>query len=212
MTNHMIEPIPARFISVEGIDGVGKSTFCQQLVTRLKESGVSTIATIEPGATEFGQSIRTLLLSSDKQSAMADTLLFFADRVEHITRVIAPSLQAGIWVVSDRYIDSTYAYQTIHNQVQPGDIDALATSLKLLMPTVTFLLTTSLQVAGTRRSTRKSTNRLELDLEKVQKVYQQRAQDDPDRIHVLDATKPVDAVVDQAMQHLSERFSGSCSS
>ena len=99
-----------RFITIEGIDGAGKSTQTANLLKFLKEKGIDLVHTREPGGTPPGEKIRAMLLS-DEMGATAETLLFFAARAEHVEKVIRPALDAGRWVVSDRFTDATYAYQ-----------------------------------------------------------------------------------------------------
>ena len=99
-----------KFITFEGIDGAGKTTQIQALQRFLTDRGIEVVRTREPGGTPLGEKIRALLLNDD-MNLMAETLLFFAARSQHITDVIVPALQRGAWVLSDRFTDATYAYQ-----------------------------------------------------------------------------------------------------
>ena len=113
-TRRMIDlPKRAPFITFEGGEGAGKTTQTRQLADRLTAAGIACIVTREPGGSPFAEEIRTLLLSGHlpTRGAMADTLLFLAARVDHVTETIKPALDAGQWVISDRFADSTFAYQ-----------------------------------------------------------------------------------------------------
>ena len=99
-----------RFITIEGIDGAGKSTQTESLLKHLADQGVSVLHTREPGGTPLAEKIRAMLLTDD-MAPDAETLLFFAARADHVRRVIRPTLESGRWVLSDRFTDATYAYQ-----------------------------------------------------------------------------------------------------
>ena len=99
-----------RFITIEGIDGAGKSTQTESLLKHLADQGVSVLHTREPGGTPLAEKIRAMLLADD-MAPDAETLLFFAARADHVRRVIRPTLESGRWVLSDRFTDATYAYQ-----------------------------------------------------------------------------------------------------
>src|SRR5215470_13193020 len=102
-----------KFVTLEGIDGAGKSTHLRWLVRYIQERGIKVRATREPGGTTLGEDLRKLLLDGDRQlSSETETLLMFAARREHIEKVIVPALEAGTWVVCDRFTDATYAYQS----------------------------------------------------------------------------------------------------
>ena len=118
-----------KFITLEGGEGVGKSTQIRRLITRLSALGREVVATREPGGSPGAESIRDLVLrgSADRWSPVTETLLMYASRRDHIERVIAPALAAGKWVVCDRYADSTRAYQGAAGGVDPAFIAAMET-------------------------------------------------------------------------------------
>ncbi|MBM3660342.1 MAG: dTMP kinase, partial [Actinobacteria bacterium] len=105
-------PAPGRFVVLEGSDGCGKSTQAERLVRALMTRGIDVQATFEPGATDLGRALRRVLLGGDHAvSARAEALLMAADRAEHVDTVVRPNLAAGTWVVSDRFVGSSLAYQ-----------------------------------------------------------------------------------------------------
>ena len=116
-----------KFITLEGGEGVGKSTQIRRLIARLSDQGKEVVATREPGGSPGAESIRDLVLrgAADRWSPMTETLLMYASRRDHIERVITPALAAGKWVVCDRYADSTRAYQGAAGGVEPAFIAAL---------------------------------------------------------------------------------------
>ena len=113
-----------RFLTFEGIDGAGKTSRINALEAHLAAKGVKTLRTREPGGTPLGEKIRGLLLSED-MGVDAETLLFFAARAEHVERVIKPALEEGIWVLSDRFTDATYAYQAGGKGVPGERVEAI---------------------------------------------------------------------------------------
>lgn len=116
------------FITVEGIDGVGKSTHLKSIHTRLTEAGVDFLATREPGGTPLAEQIRCLALAARDEAVdpIAETLLIFAARAQHVATVVAPALRAGRWVLCDRFTDSTFAYQSGGRGVDAGLVERLA--------------------------------------------------------------------------------------
>jgi len=117
----------ARFITFEGGEGVGKSTQVKQLLARLGHCGISAVCTREPGGTPKAEAIRSFILGGQSESwgVGAEAVLFAAARLDHVTQLVAPNLESGKWVISDRFHDSTRAYQGLTGGVEPKLIDAL---------------------------------------------------------------------------------------
>jgi len=196
-----------RFITLEGVDGAGKSTHTDWLVaqlrTQLQAADVTVLSTREPGGTPLGERLRALVLS-EPMTLEAETLLMFAARSEHVARVIAPALAAGSWVVCDRYTDATYAYQGGGRELGAARIAALESSLDLPEPDLTWLFDVPLDVARVRMNTRTSTGPGQLpdrfereDAEffaRTRAAYHARANAAPQRIRVIDATLSVAAI------------------
>lgn len=153
----MTSPDKGRFITLEGGEGVGKSTQLKALAALLRARGLSVIETREPGGSKGAEAIRELLLhgEGDAWSARAEALLFAAARSDHVSRVIRPALDAGQWVLCDRFIDSTRAYQGGGSGLSDEDIMALhRVGSEGLLPDRTLLLRLDPMVAEARRSAR----------------------------------------------------------
>lgn len=190
-----------RFITVEGIEGVGKSTHCGYLKALLEARGHSVVLTREPGGTALGDAIRGILLDPalPGMSHLAELLLLFAARAEHLERVIEPALAGGQWVVSDRYTDATYAYQGSGRGIAHADIAALEWLVQRgRTPDLTFLLDAPVEVAMARTLARGKVDRFESErsefFERVRAGYLAAARQAPERILVIDAALSLDGV------------------
>ncbi|MEI8000569.1 MAG: dTMP kinase [Actinomycetes bacterium] len=142
-----------RFVVLEGCDGCGKTTQVARLVRRLEAAGLAVRATFEPGATELGRSLRAILLDGDAPvDPRAEALLMAADRAQHVGAVVEPSLAAGTWVVSDRYVGSSLAYQGGARGLGVGEVAALsAFATGGLVPDLVVYLAAPVEVLATRR-------------------------------------------------------------
>jgi dTMP kinase len=199
------------FISFEGIDGVGKSTQLDLLVQFLAEQGQTVCRTLEPGGTDLGREIRELLLHRKGEVApRAEALLFAADRAHHVATVIRPALERGEVVVTDRYLDSSVAYQGSGRELgfdQVRDLSLFA--VDGLLPQLTVLLDLDANKAAARRSnTGAEPDRLERAkngfFEAVRESYLKMAAAEPSRWLVLDAELSVDSM----QQQIRERVQG----
>ena len=195
---------PPIFITVEGIEGVGKSTHMSFIAERLEARGRTVVQTREPGGTPLGEGIRALLLDRTHagMNAEAELLLIFAARAQHIETVIRPSLAAGNDVLCDRFTDATYAYQGGGRGIGIERIAVLESFVqKALRPHLTFLLDAPAELACTRAKHRSESDRFEAEdmafFERVRAAYLQRAAREPGRFQIVDATQPLDAVRQQ---------------
>jgi dTMP kinase len=195
---------PPIFITVEGIEGVGKSTHMSFIAERLQARGRAVVQTREPGGTPLGEGIRALLLDKTHagMNADAELLLIFAARAQHIEKVIRPSLAAGNDVLCDRFTDATYAYQGGGRGIGIERIAVLESFVqKALRPHLTFLLDAPAELACARAKHRSESDRFELEdmtfFERVRAAYLQRAAREPGRFQIVDATQPLDAVRQQ---------------
>ncbi|MDZ7787858.1 MAG: dTMP kinase [Halofilum sp. (in: g-proteobacteria)] len=195
-----------RFITLEGIEGVGKSTHVEAVVDALRGRGESAVRTREPGGSPVADRIRSLLLDPDGEAPLAETelLLLFAARSEHLARVIQPALDGGQYVVCDRFTDATYAYQGGGRGLSSERIAALEAWVQgELRPDLTILLDAPVQVALERARGRGATDRFEREttafFERARDVYLERARAEPGRFRVIDATGPVERVRDQVV-------------
>lgn len=188
-----------KFISIEGIEGAGKSTQLAFIRHYLSENGKQLVVTREPGGTDLGEQIRTLLLTPTTSGMAVDTelLLMFAARAEHIEQVIKPALVRGDWVLSDRFVDATFAYQGGGRGIDLQRITTLSEwALKGLQTDVTFLFDLSVELGQQRVLSRnQGVDRFEQEkvdfFQRIRQNYLQLARQEPNRIKVIDASKTI---------------------
>jgi len=193
------------FISFEGIDGAGKSTHIESFAKLIQESfpNRKVVMTREPGGTPLGEQLRNLLLDSPMHLE-TEALLMFAARREHLAQVIQPALQAGNIVISDRFTDASFAYQGGGRGLSIGKLNILERWVQelangeILQPDLTILFDLPGSVAEARRSKVRAPDKFEkMDLhffEKVRQEYLRRAQEDPKRFHLVDATQTQEVI------------------
>lgn len=190
-----------RFISLEGIEGTGKSTQAKLLSDYLKDKGFDIVLTEEPGGTQIGLRIRELLLSVEHKgmTAVTELLLYNASRSQHIREIIVPAISSGAIVITDRFTDSTIAYQGFGRGIDLSlinSIDLIAT--ERLRPDITILLDLDAEVGLKRNKGINKTDRLELeDLEFHQRVrngYHNLAEKEPERIKLIDASAGIQEI------------------
>ncbi len=184
-----------RFITVEGTEGVGKSTNIDFLCALLADHGIEVVLTREPGGTPLAEELRNLLLQPREETVSSDAelLLMFAARSQHIANVIKPALERGAWVISDRFTDATFAYQGGGRGVDVKQIELLETLVqKGLQPDLTLLLDLDVEVGLKRASARSAPDRFEQEkvafFERVRGAYLKRAENDPSRFAIVDAS------------------------
>jgi dTMP kinase len=204
-----------RFVTMEGIEGVGKSTQVARLSEALKTLGVAHVVTREPGGTPLAESIREVVLTAREETLppTAELLLMFAARAVHLANHVEPNLQAGRWVICDRFTDATYAYQGGGRQLRTDSIGVLESMVQgTLRPHLTLLLDAPVDHAlgrARRRNAGSPEDRFERErtefFERVRSVYRARAAAEPDRIAVIDATRSIDEVSANILEQLKVR-------
>ena len=203
--------IAGRFITVEGIEGVGKTSNLACVQDFLTAQGKDVVVTREPGGTALGENIRELLLGH-KHDGMADDtelLLMFSARAEHIDKVIKPNMKAGRWVLCDRFTDATYAYQGGGRGIDMERIAQLEDWVQgSLRPDLTILLDAPVKLALDRAAKRSAPDRFEKErhefFERVRRAYLKLASARPDRYLTVDTTPPLEAVQHTLKKQLSE--------
>lgn len=203
------------FISLEGIEGVGKSTNVAFVADTVRNAGHGVVTTREPGGTAFGERVREWILDGDhgQLSAEIETLLMFAARARHLEQVVGPALAAGRWVVCDRFTDATFAYQGGGRGASKRLIESLQAEIQRgLEPDLTLLLDAPLDVGRSRIASRKP-DHFEREqrpfFERVREAYLALAREQPQRIQIIDAAQPIEKVQQQIGTHvraLVERF------
>lgn len=209
------------FLSLEGVEGVGKSTNMAFLVDYLQRHGIEAVQTREPGGTETGERIRDVLLDPNlHMTDESELLLMFASRRELVQRVIAPALAEGRWVVADRFTDASFAYQGGGRQLGFERVNQLSDWLVGdLKPDRTLFLDLPVEVGLARLQTRSARDRIEQEetvfFEAVRAAYLRRVDEDPDRFAVIDASQPLPDVqraiateLDQLLASVAESVDG----
>lgn len=198
-----------KFITLEGGEGCGKSTNLSFIVEYLTQKGIKIIQTREPGGTQIGEKIRALLLDKNNTELHADTelLLMFAARAQHIQQKIIPALAQGNWVLSDRFTDSTFAYQGAGRGIELNKIEQLEQWVQGdFRPDKTFILDLPVKIGLQRATQRAELDRFEREqisfFEKVRAGFLQRAQQNPSVYSVIDANVELALVQQQIAQQL----------
>jgi len=193
-----------KFITIDGVEGAGKSTQIELICSYLHRKGIKVVRTREPGGTDIGEKIRSVLLDVDNKEMHSDTelLLMFSSRNELIQNKIIPALNDGKWVVSDRFTDASFAYQGGGRMLSLDRIAKLENwVLGSFKPDLTFLLDISVEIGMTRVEARNAKDRIEQEerafFERVRSVFIERSKIYPDRIKLINAERSVDEIQTQ---------------
>jgi dTMP kinase len=202
-----------KFISLEGGEGAGKSTLLAGLLQAIEQRGIRLVQTREPGGTQLGEAARAIVLDPAQRglTAEAELLLMFASRAQLVREVIAPALDAGQWVLCDRFADASYAYQG-GGRGQP--VERIAELERWacdgLKPDLTLLLDLPIATGRARAAGRGEADRIEVEadafFERVRSTYRERAAAEPKRFRVLDASQSPADVLKAATQAIAELF------
>lgn len=187
-----------KFITLEGMDGAGKSTHIPDIIKLLEIKGVEVISTREPGGTALGEQLRTLLLN-EPMHPETETLLMFAARREHITQVIEPALARGAWVLSDRFTDATYAYQSGGRGVLANKVIELEAWVQgSLQPDLTLLFDVPVEVSVARLASARTPDKFEREsadfFTKIRNAYLDRARNNPNRFCIINSNQTLEVV------------------
>jgi len=199
-----------KFITVEGTEGVGKTTNIQCIAEWLDARGIDYISTREPGGTALGEKIRGLLLDKDNtdMAASAELLLMFAARAQHLEEKIIPALAAGTWVLCDRFTDATYAYQGFGRGLNLEHIKQLEVLVQGdLHPDFTLILDIDPELGMSRVRARGELDRFESEalefFDRVRAGYRERASANPSRYRLVDASSPLAVVQEHIIEALN---------
>lgn len=187
-----------KFITLEGMDGAGKSTHIPDIIKQLENKGLEVVSTREPGGTKLGEELRSLLLN-EAMHPETEALLMFAARKEHITKVIEPALDRGAWVISDRFTDATYAYQSGGRGVLAKKIIELEAWVQgNLQPDLTLLFDVPVEVSVARLANARAPDKFERESEefftKIRNAYLDRAIMNPNRFCIINSNQALDDV------------------
>lgn len=198
-------------MTLEGMDGAGKSTHIPNIVDQIKAHIHEVVCTREPGGTAIGEELRELLLHKDMHPE-TETLLMFASRREHIAEVIEPALERGAFVISDRFTDATYAYQAGAKDVAIAKIATLETWVQGdLQPDITLLFDVPVDVSLKRLAAARMPDKFEREsavfFEKLRNTYLDRAKNDPKRFRVINADQLLEKVREEVKVIVEEMLS-----
>ena len=190
--------IKGKFITFEGVDGAGKSTHIDEVISFLESQKITVKRTREPGGTKLGEKLRELLLH-DEMDPETETLLMFAARRQHIAEVIKPALDEGVFVVSDRFTDATYAYQYGGKQVAYSKIQALEAWVHPdLKADLTLLFDLPVEISIDRLKKNRTPDKFEKESEaffnRLRNVYLDLARQHPNRYKIINANQPIETV------------------
>lgn len=201
-------------ITIEGTEGVGKSTIIRAMDQALQQQGVPTVLTREPGGTPMAESIRSVLLSdyAEPVQPLTEVLLAFAGRCQHVEQVIKPALARGSWVISDRFTDASWAYQGAGRGLPREKLQTLTDWVQGdCVPDLTVLLDAPVEIGLERMVARGAKDRIEQEgvefFQTIRQAYLQMAKDNPDRYCVIDAAQPEKQVVASMLQAVQSRWS-----
>jgi dTMP kinase len=190
-----------KFITLEGIEGVGKTTHLEFIAGYLRNKGYQTLVSREPGGTRLGESIREILLHGGhlKIDPVTELLLVFSARSQHLKEVVLPALSRGVAVICDRFTDATYAYQGGGRGIAENDIRVLEQYVqKGLVPDLTLLFDAAVETGRRRAGKRGGADRFESEaagfFERVRQAYLDRAKREPERIRVIDAERDISSI------------------
>jgi len=187
-----------RFITLEGVDGAGKSTHIPFILCLLKSRGIEVVSTREPGGTLLGERLREILLQQPMHP-QTETMLMFAARHEHIVQVIEPALERGAWVLSDRFTDATFAYQCGGRGVPREKISILEQWVQgALNPDLTLLFDVPVEVSTQRLAGARDPDKFEREnadfFNRIREAYLARAQAYPGRFRIINANRSIEEI------------------
>ena len=199
------------FITLEGIEGSGKSTNIKVINNYLNDKNINYINTREPGGSEVGNQLRNILLNTEKKlSNQTELLLMLADRVNHIETLIQPNLEKGITVISDRFMDSSYAYQGGGREMGLDTITKIIDGLNIIQPNLTLLFDLPVEMALERARKRSKLDRFESEdydfHQRIRETYLFLAEDNSERIKIIDASKDIEEVESQVRKILEQKL------
>ena len=201
----------AKFITLEGIEGSGKTSSIKSINALLEQKKIDYINTREPGGSSIGEELREILLDPNTDiPSEVELLLMLADRKDHVEKTILPNLLNNIWVISDRFMDSSIAYQGGGRQLNLNMIDSLAIYLDLPQPDLTLLFDLPVEVSLERTKKRGELDRFEKEEiefhKRIREAYLELAKDHPDRIKVIDGSQDLEKVQAKVVRAIKKLF------
>ncbi|HIB74286.1 MAG TPA: dTMP kinase [Gammaproteobacteria bacterium] len=202
----------AKFITLEGIEGSGKTSSLKSITDLLDKKNISYIVTREPGGSSIGKELRAILLDPDTEiSPEVELMLMLSDRKDHVEKIILPNLEKGYWVISDRFMDSSIAYQGGGRQLDKKLIISLTDYLNLPQPDLTLLFDLPVEISLSRVKARGELDRFEkeeLEFHKrIRNTYLELAKNNSNRIKIIDSSKKIESMLNNVKQAIEKLFS-----
>ena len=201
----------AKFITLEGIEGSGKTSSLKSITDLLDKKNISYVVTREPGGSSIGKELRAILLDPETEiSPEVELLLMLSDRKDHVEKIILPNLEKGNWVVSDRFMDSSIAYQGGGRQLGKKLIISLSEYLNLPQPDLTLLFDLPVETSLSRVKARGELDRFEkeeLEFHKrIRNTYLDLAKNNRNRIKIIDSSKKIESMLNNVKQAIEKLF------
>ena len=201
----------AKFITLEGIEGSGKTSSIKSITDLLDKRNISYIVTREPGGSSIGKELRAILLHPDTEiSPEVELMLMLSDRKDHVEKIILPNLEKGNWVVSDRFMDSSIAYQGGGRQLDKKLIISVAEYLNLPQPDLTLLFDLPVEISLSRVKARGKLDRFEkeeLEFHKrIRNTYLDLAKNNSNRIKIIDSSQKIESMLNNVKQAIEKLF------
>jgi len=203
----------AKFITLEGIEGSGKTSSIKSITDLLDGKRISYVVTREPGGSSIGSELRSILLDPKTEiSSEVELLLMLADRKDHVEKVILPNLETGNWVISDRFMDSSIAYQGGGRKLDKKMIDSFSKNLNLPNPDLTLLFDVPVEISLSRVKARGELDRFEqekLDFHnRIREAYLELAEQNVNRIQIIDSSREIELMLKSVEQIIENLING----
>lgn len=203
----------AKFITLEGIEGSGKTSSIKSITDLLDGKRISYVVTREPGGSSIGSELRSILLDPKTEiSSEVELLLMLADRKDHVEKVILPNLETGNWVISDRFMDSSIAYQGGGRKLDKKMIDSFSKNLSLPNPDLTLLFDVPVEISLSRVKARGELDRFEqekLDFHnRIREAYLELAEQNVNRIQIIDSSREIELMLKSVEQIIETLING----
>lgn len=200
-----------KFITLEGIEGSGKTSSIKSITNLLDEKGISYVVTREPGGSSIGSELRSILLDPQTNiSSEVELMLMLADRKDHVEQVILPNLKTGNWVISDRFMDSSFAYQGGGRKLDTKMINSFSRNLNLPIPDLTLLFDVPVEISLSRVKARGELDRFEqeeIDFHnRIREAYLELAEQNVNRIQIIDSSQAIEDMLKSIEEKINNLF------
>ena len=200
-----------KFITLEGIEGSGKTSSIKSITNLLDDKGISYVVTREPGGSSIGSELRSILLDPQtKISSEVELMLMLADRKDHVEQVILPNLKKGNWVISDRFMDSSFAYQGGGRKLDTKMINSFSRNLNLPIPDLTLLFDVPVEISLSRVKARGELDRFEqeeIDFHnRIREAYLELAEQNINRIQIIDSSQAIEDMLKSVEEKINNLF------